>query len=457
MKTDGGTERDVVVVGAGLAGLTAAVSLARAGRSVTVYERLPRVGGLCGSFVEEGYEFVLACNEFGSAIVRTFAALGLDVEFCPSRTRVSLGDETLSLPPDARTVLRLARRAPALLRFLWRAWRTESSSLAEVLDAAHAPTSLSDLIGVIAALAGVPLQSMRLEEVRAVVSTHRGFGWSRPVKPVGGPPAVVAALQRGLERSSGRLCLGVEIHEVRRAAGGAFRVRTSEGEVTARQVVSSRPRWDSYPIDAEPGLALAQIALAVRSDLVFPKGFQTLYHVPRDVRGWMNDLAAGRAPRDFAFNLAQGQLPERPGYYTLVGFFAVPRGESEWSVQRRASLERYILEEAERLLPGLRAALLFHRLYSPAEYLARHGISSTPVSLLPRNAFVRPSQFDDKTGILHAGTSVFPPGNNANAAVVSGLRAAELAEQALAADSACAGASPLTASRAPERGRAIRA
>src|ERR1043166_4515566 len=126
MKIDGGTKWDVVVVGAGLAGLTAAVSLARAGRSVTVYERLPRAGGLCGSFVEEGYEFVLACNEFGGDIVPAFAALGLDVAFHSSRTRVSLGHETLALPPDARTVLCLTRRAPALLRFLWRAWRTES-------------------------------------------------------------------------------------------------------------------------------------------------------------------------------------------------------------------------------------------------------------------------------------------------------------------------------------------
>jgi phytoene dehydrogenase-like protein len=443
MKPDGGTERDVVVVGAGLAGLTAAVSLARAEKSVTVYERLPRAGGLCGSFVDEGYEFVIACNEFGGAIVRIFAGLGLDVEFRPSRSRVSLGDEMLSLPPDAWTVLRLARRAPALLRFLWRARRTESGSLAEVLDAAHAPRSLSDLIGILAAMAGVPLQSLRLEEVREVLSTHRGFGWSRPVKPVGGPPAMVAALVRGLERGGGRLRLGAPVQEVRRDESGGFRVRTSEGEVTARQVVSSRPRWDCYPSDAEPGLSLAQIALAVRDDLVFPKGFQTVYHVPRDVRSWMNELAAGRAPRAFAFNLAQGQLPEHPGYYTLVGFFAVPRGESEWSAQRRASLERYLLEEAERLLPGLRAALLFHRLYSPAEYLARHGIVSQPVPVLPRNAFVRPSQLDDRTGILHAGTSVFPPGNDANAAVVSGLRAAELALQALAADSACASSSPL--------------
>jgi phytoene dehydrogenase-like protein len=446
MKTDGGTESDVIVVGAGLAGLAAAVGVARAGRSVTVYERLPRAGGLCGSYIDEGYEFVIACNEFGGHMARSFASLGLDAEFRPSRTRVSLGDETLVLPPDARTVLRLARRAPALLRFLWRARQMESGSLAEVLDAARAPTSLSDLIGVVSALGGVPLQSMRLEELREVFTTHAGYGWSRPVKPVGGPPAMVAALLRGLERGGGRLRLGAEVHDVRRD-GGAFRVSTSEGEVTARQVVSSRPRWNCYPSDADPGLALAQVALAVRDDLAFPKGFQTLFHVPRGVRGWMNELAAGRAPRAFAFNLTQGLLPARPGHYTLVGFFAVPRGEADWSADRRAAVERYLLENAERMLPGLRAATLFHRFYSPAEFLARHGLSSTGVAVLPRSAFVRPSQLDRETGLLHVGTSVYPPGNDGNAAVVSGLRAAGLALQALAA-------APFSAAQAPEPGRA---
>ncbi|HJQ84564.1 MAG TPA: FAD-dependent oxidoreductase, partial [Candidatus Binatia bacterium] len=39
------TNRNAIVVGGGLAGLTAATLLARAGRRVTLYERSPAVGG----------------------------------------------------------------------------------------------------------------------------------------------------------------------------------------------------------------------------------------------------------------------------------------------------------------------------------------------------------------------------------------------------------------------------
>ncbi|MEO6958228.1 MAG: phytoene desaturase family protein [Antricoccus sp.] len=71
----------IVVVGAGLAGLSAALHLAGAGRSVTVIERASEVGGLCRSFEHDGHRFdagptVLTMPE---VIAESFAAVDVDM------------------------------------------------------------------------------------------------------------------------------------------------------------------------------------------------------------------------------------------------------------------------------------------------------------------------------------------------------------------------------------------
>jgi phytoene desaturase len=51
------TSRSVLVVGAGVAGITAATHLAKAGLHVTVVEKDPAPGGRCGRFVRDGHRF----------------------------------------------------------------------------------------------------------------------------------------------------------------------------------------------------------------------------------------------------------------------------------------------------------------------------------------------------------------------------------------------------------------
>ncbi|MGI8700943.1 MAG: phytoene desaturase family protein [Nocardioidaceae bacterium] len=57
MRTVPGPTDSVIVVGAGLGGLSAALRLAGAGRQVTVLEREPRPGGRCGLLEVAGYRF----------------------------------------------------------------------------------------------------------------------------------------------------------------------------------------------------------------------------------------------------------------------------------------------------------------------------------------------------------------------------------------------------------------
>ncbi len=57
MRTVDGPTEQVVVVGAGLGGLSAALHLAGAGRRVTVVERADVPGGRCGLIADGGYRF----------------------------------------------------------------------------------------------------------------------------------------------------------------------------------------------------------------------------------------------------------------------------------------------------------------------------------------------------------------------------------------------------------------
>lgn len=95
---------DIIVVGGGMAGLTAAAFAAKAGRSVLLCEKERRVGGLVGSFPYKGFTFDwgMRAMENSGVLFPMLRALDLNVDFIKSPVSIGIGDAVATLEsPDS--------------------------------------------------------------------------------------------------------------------------------------------------------------------------------------------------------------------------------------------------------------------------------------------------------------------------------------------------------------------
>lgn len=93
---------DVMIAGGGIAGLTAAAFLAKAGRRVLVCEKEARLGGLVGSFETDGLTFDagIRAMENSGVLFPMLKSLGLDVAFLPNEVSIGIGDTVVRLTAE---------------------------------------------------------------------------------------------------------------------------------------------------------------------------------------------------------------------------------------------------------------------------------------------------------------------------------------------------------------------
>ncbi|MFE9581308.1 phytoene desaturase family protein [Nocardia sp. NPDC006044] len=422
-------ENDVIVIGAGLAGLAAAIALQAAGRRVTIIERADRTGGLCGSRIIDGYSFTIACNDFGHFIVDAMAGLGVHADFTRPRSLLCTTQRTYQLPIGPATVWPLLRETPDLIRFVRTLRRgidsPETVFVGDVLDAVKGGT-VADLIGIWCWAFGTPPHRFRCDKFAALFARNPGYGYDRMVTPVGGPQALVDAMTNRFTELGGEIELGSEVLDVEAGPEGKA-VSTANGVRRARHVISSQSRFDRYPSGTVPGLAIGTLHIAADGAAPFPAGVHTVAHVPDGIPEILNRLDTGELPDDIPFTVfpcgPSGSVPA--DRRTFNAYFLFPRGVDELGVPERNRIEHYLLARLESMIPGFTARIRYRRLVSPLEFTALHGVPSyaTPVIIPP--GCDKPDGYDPVRDIHYIGNHVQPVGEHACGAIASGLRAAE--------------------------------
>jgi squalene-associated FAD-dependent desaturase len=261
-----------VVVGGGLAGITAALRCADAGRAVTLLESRRHLGGLTHSFrrgdreVDNGqHVFLRCCTSYLELLRRlgvadkVFLQPGLDIEVRSPRLRdpvrlrrnglpapLHLADSVLRYRPLALTErLRFAGAALALRRVDPAAASSDGQSFATWLAAhgqsAAAVAKLWDLVGIAtlnarAADASLALAATVYQIGLLTDPAAADIGWARvPLRELHGDPA-----RARLAEAGARVVLGAKVTALC-PDGRGWRVVTGGEEFPADQVVLAVP------------------------------------------------------------------------------------------------------------------------------------------------------------------------------------------------------------------------
>ena len=248
------SDADVIVIGAGVAGLAAAAQLGRKGRSVWLVEARERVGGRVwshwppgrgGPAVELGAEFVHGGNAAVRALLRA-ARLRTEAVEAPMRWWRDGGGGPKAVPDFWEIVARVTSAVPAGFR----------GSFGDYLDGPAVRSFAADELALVRYFSGsfnaAPVSALSARALRA----DRG-GADQTDHRVSGPyDAIVGRLRARLPKSRVRLLLGHPVRELRHRRG-AVEVRAAPENGGETRILRGRAAVITLPLGVLKARAVA--------------------------------------------------------------------------------------------------------------------------------------------------------------------------------------------------------
>lgn len=411
---------DVVVVGGGMAGLSAAAILGRGGADVAVVEKAKEIGGRARTTVEEGFSLNLGAHAVyrNGAAWRVFEELGVTVD-----GGVPKGAGTLAIAPTGVHAMPVGLVSLLTTGLLPLAGKLEVSRLLASIDKIDtgalsrttAPAWIEEVArtretrGVLKSLLRVATYTGDLDRLSAGAAVaqlqhvakhgvvYQHLGWQ----------ALVDQLRDRAASAGAAVIEGDGAARVERSEDGRVRVTLHGGRtIEARgAVLAVGPRAAAHMTPQSGALAgIAQRATPVKVSTL--------------------DLALRRLPRPRTC-VAFGT--EEPLYFSVHSAVArlAPQGGAVVHVMRYGAeadpraTELELEDVMDRLQPGWREAVV-HRRFLPAMVAANDLVAADRGGLAGRPDVAVP----DLPGVFVAGDWVGPEGMLLDAALASAKRAA---------------------------------
>ena len=381
---------EVVVVGAGVAGLRCALALADAGLRVTVLEATPHAGGRAGSWADDATGMqvdvgphVLSSehHNFLAMLHRLGQADQVDWQRDPAITlldrrgvlrmpnwRLLPPFHGLPLLPRALTRLSLGD-ALSHLRIAWRAARLDEQGTREY-DHEDALALLRSM-GVrqraidwfwrsaLLALLNVPLEQCSATAALRVFRLMMGrSGWHFGFPKVGLAQLYVPGCCRSVLRSGGQVLFGARVQRLRVEQGRLVGLETDDGRVlpTRRCVLALPPQDVAALASTEPALQ----GLATAARYFRPSPYQSTYvwfdrRITRE-RFWARTWSPQNLNTDF-YDLANIRPALAEGGSVIACNAIGPQVRADWPDER---IVEQTMREIEQFVPAARQARVLH-------------------------------------------------------------------------------------------------